>query len=906
MPLPGQIASSDVPQKGPPGVLTPSSDGSLNRIQHPANDGKPRPRMNSNALESLLRSTFVVKAYPSHPLSKPRTLQPLMLLAREDLPLASIDFTAPHGDLQPSRFFESHIKILELEERMAEKASVLIARTERSSTLYAVERNGRKLFTICKLGSWVKASELAAKATVSIARLFEPQPRESISRAPSVSDSYSQPLEKRQAIEALQSAVRKRARSQSLAAFDETARADKRQRSDDDVEHKPSLQEDAPPSQKESSFKAPSIMQQETQPPSSATIIQGDVDVQAEPTKESIFENITSHYMEILYRSKGSLAYFVKGPLSRARAAFHLDYDSTLDMNDLIEFLKSLTVSTVQVDKKYRVTIPEIITRTATLVETSDEGGRAKKKKPRKMKIAKNGLYPGEESQIKKWWLANKPELTADETSIPPAQITSHVELLRARETELQIIVILEILALQLLHAREANAEGHLPGLGGDAEPQKEAAAPVSKKRNKDKLSDLVECHADRLCIWQSTASDELRQLEDSQVPVPPTAGGQAARRATADTLKDFCTDIILPFFAVRIPEQCDKISRKLGGPVIISSPKPQRAKPASKKPEAKPGAATKRLSSSLNPRAIERALNKEQSRRSISRGPASTIALLRSATSTVIPGLKRENSESSLRDMAGPGRASHDPPKLLSSGNNLAKEDAKAQKKAMVDAQLRDAISVLRRPNREMAGKSIMEAAEKRSSGGLSSTRKTKKPTRHPLFQRVEVKATPVHNRFRDAMADDSLDDGMIPPSSVSVIPGTVRRSSTKDFLSTLPSSAVRETPTKAMTSRRTDYDDESAIPPSSPLMMRRPAPGTAAPSHQFVRPRAVVPRSPSPNGMRRIFATPVKAKPAPPPLAGDNEEDEIAATPLTKPVPVPKKSIFEQLGWDDELDDL
>lgn len=61
MPLPGHTASSDVPHKGPPGVLTPSSDGSLNRIQHSANDGKPQPRMNSNALESLLKSTFVVK-----------------------------------------------------------------------------------------------------------------------------------------------------------------------------------------------------------------------------------------------------------------------------------------------------------------------------------------------------------------------------------------------------------------------------------------------------------------------------------------------------------------------------------------------------------------------------------------------------------------------------------------------------------------------------------------------------------------------------------------------------------------------------------------------------------------------------------------------------------------------------
>jgi hypothetical protein len=55
----------------------------------------------------------------------------------------------------------------------------------------------------------------------------------------------------------------------------------------------------------------------------------------------------------------------------------------------------------------------------------------------------------------------------------------------------------------------------------------------------------------------------------------------------------------------------------------------------------------------------------------------------------------------------------------------------------------------------------------------------------------------------------------------------------------------------------------------------------------------------------MRRIFATPVKAKPAPI-ITRNDEEDKIAATPVVKATPAPKKSIFEQLGWDDELDDL
>lgn len=50
------------------------------------------------------------------------------------------------------------------------------------------------------------------------------------------------------------------------------------------------------------------------------------------------------------------------------------------------------------------------------------------------------------------------------------------------------------------------------------------------------------------------------------------------------------------------------------------------------------------------------------------------------------------------------------------------ALDDVKAQKKALVEAELKDAITALRRPNRELAGKAIVEAAEKRASGGLSS----------------------------------------------------------------------------------------------------------------------------------------------------------------------------------------
>lgn len=396
-------------------------------------------------------------------------------------------------------------------------------------------------------------------------------------------------------------------------------------------------------------------------------------------------------------------------------------------MNDLVDFLKSLIMTTVQIDKKYRETIPGVISTLKTLVESSDEGTKSKKRKPKKMKLSKTGLYPHEENQVRRWWVANRPETTDDEVSISPAQMKSHVDLLRTRETQLQMILILEILALEPSRAREDDGESQLPGFGEDTQASKTTGAQPTKKRNKHNLPVLIEIHADRLCIWQSTASDEFRLLEDSQVATHP-AQGQAAPKASADPLRDFCTDIIMPFFAQRLPELCDSINRKLGGPVIMPPPKPTQAKPSSSKHEAaKPGAATKRPAPPTRSKTIERALYKEQSRRSVSRGPGSTIALMRSATSAAIPGFKREASESSvLRDMA---KAEPDElgerPRMLSRSSSLnAKEDNRAQKKAQVDAELKDAISALRRPNRELAGKSIVEAAERRTSGGLSHTR--------------------------------------------------------------------------------------------------------------------------------------------------------------------------------------
>jgi DNA replication regulator SLD3 len=45
--------------------------------------------------------------------------------------------------------------------------------------------------------------------------------------------------------------------------------------------------------------------------------------------------------------------------------------------------------------------------------------------------------------------------------------------------------------------------------------------------------------------------------------------------------------------------------------------------------------------------------------------------------------------------------------------------EDWRAKKKAQVDAELKDAISALKKPNRSLAVKEFVEASDKRASAG-------------------------------------------------------------------------------------------------------------------------------------------------------------------------------------------
>ncbi|KAI5920668.1 DNA replication regulator SLD3-domain-containing protein [Camillea tinctor] len=896
-------------------------------------------------MEDLLKPSITVKPHPPNLTVKPRSLQPLMLLPREHFQLSFLDLASPYGTFESSRCFESNIKILDLEGRMGSRSVVLIARLETDKTVYAIERQRNGLYTLCHLGQWVDLEGLCELATVSCPHLINKRPN-----AVTGSD-MPQPLitpqlhhehkKKRLAIDAIHSLVKRPMRSRSVSSLSQPIEATRPLTpAQDNLDSQPG----STVADKLAAISHDWEFPQKTD--SQATLAAPVNEPPPISTAGEIFDNIRSQYLEALYHSMGSPAYFAKGPLSRARAAFHLDCDSTLEMNDLINFLKSLVLTTMQIDKKYREAIPGVISDMKITFQDSEneqEASKGRKRKSKRMKLGKNGLYPTEDEHIRKWWTAHKPRPKDDDglMTVDPRETKLQISCLRSRETQLQMIIILEILALEPLTA-SASKESQLPGLPSTEEATDKPKETPTKKRDKHNLPFLLDVHADRLCIWQSTALDEITMMDDSHPN--PEAEPNKSLRATSDPLKDFCVDIIVPFFSARLPDYCDSINRKLGGPVMASPPKSKPKKPEiMSKPKAKPGTAAKRPIPSKS-RTLESVLTREteRNRRSMSRGPNEIIARMRSVSTTTLPILKRETSEP-LSTMSIPKAAdsatSQKTSRPTSSGATKRKsEEERAKKDAMLKAELEDAISTLRKPNRNVVGKAMVEAAERRTTTSLSQLRKSKKPTQHPGFQGV-VKATPIGNRFRDALGDQQSTriQGMgsiaeeTMPSSTPLIPASTPRKRSRavafadeesparsSFRKSATAHRIEATPARA--APRRDFlsvPDEGVVLASSPVLARKPpqVKGLAAPKLGHRDSGIGMPSSP---GAGDLAATPVKPR-----YGAGSLDSFVTVTPVKRRVPdaavtpsAPplekakenggeKMSIFQRLGWDD-YDDL
>lgn len=582
-------------------------------------------------------------------------------------------------------------------------------------------------------------------------------------------------------------------------------------------------------------------------------------------------------------------------------------------------------------DLKYRETLPATI-RDVVITLSEDESAPRKKPKRRKKALGKNGLYSEEEGFIRKWWkdrsLAENGLLI--ETSQEP-ESKKHIGDLRLRETQLQILLILETIALESAAAEEAKKIN---------ESEKTDETPKPKSKKSQDLNVLLELHLDRLCIWHAVSAEE------TTVPDSIKAGAShlSGKKVESDAVRDFCTEVIIPFYASRLPDKCKLITRKFG---VSGTSSPRAKQPLKKTPRAQPGSTAKREQPKAR-RSLHRVLTDEQST------SQTRPSLVRSRTTPANPGARRESMEPLLPILNSNVRGGIQKAKRIENRevdlNAAARQhETKLKKVQMLVDQKKEldaAIHALRKPNRELVSRDIADDADQRKTSG--SSRKQKNPARNPLGHGVQVMATPKGPRKKDMVVGmpplpksfvqtsaGQTDSSPLRGSDIQVVPSSSLRP--KSFPAPSPSripgsdinqgdiGAIQETPTRR--------PPPPPPPPFSSAVDQSPVPKGRNP---FRIPNRPVPRStdiapstpvstrkidishaqpvPGPNTSSMIMETPPKQNPKPPDFApASRSPPVVVSTPAknttnvsvsrSSKVPVtPEKSIYEQLGWDDD----
>lgn len=613
------------------------------------------------------------------------------------------------------------------------------------------------------------------------------------------------------------------------------------------------------------------------------------------------------------------------------------------NISELIGFYREAILTAKKMDLKFRETLPATVHD--VVLSISDDEVAPKKRKSKKKTLGRNGLYSEEPDFIRLWWKNRTlTEIGSSVETSRDAEIKKHVSDLRLRETQLQILLILETIALETAAAEEAKKAGQ-----EEARAETTTEKPKPKSKKAQDLNVMLELHLDRLCIWHAVSFDDTA-ASDTQ------ASGnnqQSGKTGGNDAMRDFCTEVIIPFYASRLPDRCKSITRKLGVSASTISPFHK----STKKPR-KESSATERNASHKSRRPLHRVLTDEQStsqgrpqpslNRSIT-APSQietkreTTPLLPSLSTSVRGGIqKAKRAENREVDLFAVSRQ-HE--------TKLKRVQMLSDQKKELDA----AIHALRKPNRELVAKDIAQDADRRSS-----SRKPKNPVRNPLGQGVQVMATPSKIRKRDAVvglpplpknAARSKSSKAPTASSSSpfnseprVIPAfTTRPTSTPRFTADV---VVQETPSRRPPQPLGLSKDpeepsvaESPIPGSGNLFRVPPRPGPRPVEtnpltpvrSQYVgatdvdmsldahQPRLPPPPPPlfalpskitSSAQSSMVFETPPRSKPASVPTAAGRRPSGSGPSPgFRKPavvVPVtPEKSIYSTLGWDDDDDD-
>ena len=205
-------------------------------------------------------------------------------------------------------------------------------------------------------------------------------------------------------------------------------------------------------------------------------------------------------------------------------------------------------------DKKYRESLPGIIKDIPAGNFSDDDNGPStaplekKRLKSKKDSIGKNGLYPDEGVKMTRWW-SRESMLGIGDAEQEAREELSKARILeqKARETQLQMILMLEVLALEALSATVSPARDSIEAVvivEGGLENNKTKKPKTKKPQD---LPSVLDVSIDRLSIWLSISQEDMKASDDS-LKRPIQQWGRSEKRETRnDLLREFCTDVILP-----------------------------------------------------------------------------------------------------------------------------------------------------------------------------------------------------------------------------------------------------------------------------------------------------------------------------------------------------------------------
>ena len=202
-------------------------------------------------------------------------------------------------------------------------------------------------------------------------------------------------------------------------------------------------------------------------------------------------------------------------------------------------------------DKKYRETLPGIIQGLPLGPVSEGENTslltamKKKVRKNRRDKVQKNGLFLDEESNVTKWWLSQERASERKEEMDPEEQRQTALIQQRTRETKLQVILVLETLALEVgAPAQNAETTCNEERYGVENVAEQPKAKSTTKQQD---LEVMLELMVDRLCIWQSMNSSPGKVSSKPSTGSKEEGLSQKHRLPASDQLRDFCVDVILP-----------------------------------------------------------------------------------------------------------------------------------------------------------------------------------------------------------------------------------------------------------------------------------------------------------------------------------------------------------------------